>query len=166
MKSVPCSPNERTKGMVWFPRMLDKIRLHARGELPDDYIPWLGKGFDGRCIRYLRVDYPALVERVLEGGSDEEILDWCFEQGRELSDEDIVIWSDFLRKRGLCDSPEVLADLANSKRQSGLGDRTDLDTYFRYDDADEGRGICVCNESLPPTREGAGKSAVVAGRVG
>ena len=30
-----------TRGMAWFPRMLDKIRLHARGELPPDYIPWL-----------------------------------------------------------------------------------------------------------------------------
>jgi hypothetical protein len=25
------------------------------------------------------------------------------------------------------------------KKQSGLGHRTDLDTYFRYNDADEGR---------------------------
>jgi gluconokinase len=141
MKKVPCSPNERTKGMVWFPRMLDKIRLHARGELPDDYVPWLGKGFDGRCIRYLRADYAALVARVLQGGSNEEILEWCFKQGRELSEEDIGIWSDFLRKRGWRDSAEVLADLEESKRQSGLGDRTDLDTYFRYNDADEGREI-------------------------
>ncbi|MEI6297734.1 MAG: DUF5069 domain-containing protein [bacterium] len=39
MTRVPCSPNERTNGMVWFPRMLDKIRLPARGELPADYIP-------------------------------------------------------------------------------------------------------------------------------
>jgi len=119
--------------------MLDKIRLHARGELSDDYIPWLGKGFDGRCLRYLRVAYGALVERVLQGGSDEEILQWCFSQGRELSEEDITIWSDFLRKRGLRDSPAVLVDLEESKQQSGLGHRADLDTYFSYNDADEGR---------------------------
>lgn len=139
MRRVPCSPNERTNGMVWFPRMLDKIRLHARGELPDEYIPWLGKGFDGRCLRYLRVDYSQLVERVLQGGTDEEILQWCFTTGRELSEEDITIWSDFLRKRGWRDSPAVLADLEDSKKKSGLGHRTDLDTYFLYNDADEGR---------------------------
>jgi hypothetical protein len=119
--------------------MLDKIRLHARGELPAEYIPWLGKGFDGRCLRYLRVDYNALVARVLQGGTDEEILQWCFIQGRKLSDEDITIWSDFLRKRGLRDSPEILRDLEDSKKQSGLANRTDLDTYFLYNDADEGR---------------------------
>jgi gluconokinase len=125
--------------MVWFPRMLDKIRLHARGELPADYIPWLGKGFDGRCLRYLRVEYAPLVERVLQGGTDEEILQWCFAHARELSEEDITIWSDFLRKRGWRDSPAVLADLEDSKQKSGLGHRTDLDTYFLYNDADEGR---------------------------
>ena len=128
-----------TNGMVWFPRMLDKIRLHSRGELPADYIPWLGKGFDGRCLRYLRVSHDKLVERVLEGGTNEEILKWCFANGRELSGEDITIWSDFMRKRGLRDSPEVLADLEASKKQDGLAHRKDIDTYFLYNDADEGR---------------------------
>jgi hypothetical protein len=65
MKQTPFIPNERTNGIVWFARMLDKIRLHARHQLPDDDIPWLGKGFDERCLRYLRVDYAPLVERVL-----------------------------------------------------------------------------------------------------
>lgn len=143
-KTLPCSPNKRTQGMVWFPRMLDKIRLRAKGELPEDYIPWLGKGFDGRCVRFLRVNYTELVARVLEGGSDEAILKWCFQQGRELSEEDILVWSDFLRKRGWRDSDDVRADLESSKEQSGLGDRTDLDTYFRYNDADEGRAIDGC----------------------
>lgn len=119
--------------------MLDKIRLHACEELPADYIPWLGKGFDGRCLRYLRVSYDKLVERVLEGGTNEEILKWCFANGRELSEEDITIWSDFMRKRGLRDSPEVLADLEASKKQDGLAHRKDIDTFFLYNDADEGR---------------------------
>ena len=125
--------------MVWFPRMLDKIRLHARGELSAEYIPWLGTGFDGRCLRYLRIAYDALVARVLQGGTDEEILQWCFTHGRELSEEDITIWSDFLRKRGWRDSSAVIADLENSKKQSCLAHRTDLETYFLYNDADEGR---------------------------
>jgi hypothetical protein len=139
MTRFPCSPTERTGGMMWFPRMLDKIRLHARGELPPDYFPWLGKGFDGRCCRFLRVEYGALVARTLQGGTDEDILAWCFQVGRQLSDEDILVWSDFMRKRGWRDSPEVLADLEESKRKSGLAGRTDIDTHFRRQDAEEGR---------------------------
>jgi gluconokinase len=75
--------------------MLDKLRLHARGELPPDYLPWLGKGFDDRYCHFLRVEYAALVARTLQGGSDEDILARCFKVGRPLSDEDIEVWSDF-----------------------------------------------------------------------
>ena len=113
----PCSGHETTRGMAWFPRMLDKLRLRAKGELPPDYVPWLGQGFDGRCCRYLRVEYAALVARTLKGGTDEEILDWCFQAGRALSGEDIEVWSAFICKRGLRDSPEILADLEDTKHE-------------------------------------------------
>ena len=51
------SPSEKTGGLFYFGRMLDKIRLHARGELPSDYHENLGKGFDEKCVKFLRVDY-------------------------------------------------------------------------------------------------------------
>lgn len=62
---------EEVGGLVFFGRTLDKIRLHSQGKLPTDYNR--GTGFDGRVCRFLCVEYPSLVERVLEGGSDEEI---------------------------------------------------------------------------------------------
>ncbi len=37
MATYPKSPKEITKDMMYFPRMLDKIRLHQRGELHEDY---------------------------------------------------------------------------------------------------------------------------------
>jgi hypothetical protein len=61
--------------------MLDKIRLHARGELPSDYHQNLGKGFDEECLKFLHVDYDELIERIEKGGADQEILDWCFTIG-------------------------------------------------------------------------------------
>src|SRR6266699_512431 len=76
------SPSEKVGGLFYFVRMLDKIRLHARGELPSDYHANLGKGFDEKCVRFLRVNYDELVERVKKSGSDEEILQWCFSVGR------------------------------------------------------------------------------------
>ena len=59
-----------TRGMMYFPRMLDKIRLHARGELGEDYHANLGhrKAADGACCNFLRVNYDDLRERVLQGG--------------------------------------------------------------------------------------------------
>jgi len=40
------SPFAKINGFVYFGRMLDKIRMHAKGELPEDYQANLGKGFD------------------------------------------------------------------------------------------------------------------------
>lgn len=69
--------------MMYFPRMLDKIRMHARGELAEDYHSNLGRArtADGACSNFLRVKYSNLRDRVLTGGSDEEILEWCYENG-------------------------------------------------------------------------------------
>ena len=34
---TPCSDYIETKGLIYFARMLDKIRLKAAGELPPEY---------------------------------------------------------------------------------------------------------------------------------
>ncbi len=57
------SPSEKVGGLFYFGRMLDKIRLHSKDELPSDYHANLGKGFDEKCVRLLRVNYDQLVER-------------------------------------------------------------------------------------------------------
>ena len=71
--------------MSYFPRMLDKIRLFAKGELGEEYHKNMGipRSADGMCLNFLRVNYDELRERVLQGGSDEEILEWCFQNGRK-----------------------------------------------------------------------------------
>ena len=133
------SPHQTTGGMVYFARMLGKIRLHAQGSLPPSYHEYLGGGFDGRCCHYLQVDYAALRARTLQGGSDEELLAWCFQNGRRLHDVDLLIWNGFATKRGWRDDAKVQALLQSFKESSGLGDRADLVTFFDYYDADEGR---------------------------
>ncbi len=102
MTSYPTSPNEKTRGMLYFPRMLDKIRRHARGELDAPYHPNFGRidRADGACCSFLRVAHDALRERVLTGGTDEEILEWCFEHGRRLNERDIFVWNAFFSKLG------------------------------------------------------------------
>ena len=133
------SPAEKVSGLVYFGRMLDKIRAHAKGELPSEWVPNLGKGFDGRCVRFLGISYEDLKARVLEmGGTDEQILQWCYERGRQPSDEEIEVWSEFMRKCGWND--EITPTLERRKRESELENRDDIETMFQYIDADEGRG--------------------------
>src|SRR5258708_4431349 len=118
MKQTPISPFVAFGGLLYFARMLDKIRKHARGELREDFHEMLGNGFDGRCCRFLRVDYAALKTRTLEGGTDTEILAWCQKSGRSVSEEDITIWSTYARKRGWKD--DASEGLEKFKAASGL----------------------------------------------
>jgi hypothetical protein len=137
MKQTPISPFVSVNGMLYFARMLDKIRKLERGELREDFLEMIGQGFDGRCCRYLRVDYAELRARTLQGGTDEEILAWCQQKGRGLTADDIAIWSDYARKRGWRD--EASEGLQRAKRLSGVGERADLAAYFDFYEVDEGR---------------------------
>jgi len=131
------SPSEKVGDLFYFGRMLDKIRLHAKGALPSDYHANLGKGFDEKCANFLRINYNQLVERVNRGGTDEEILHWCLETGRKTDENDIYVWNEFMRKRGWND--EVSQVLERRKREAGMSDRSDIQTAFQFIDADEGR---------------------------
>src|SRR5438477_6780676 len=136
---TPCSDYRETNGLIYFARMLDKIRLHAQGLLPPDYFVGVEDStfFDARCTRFLGVNYDELVNRILEGGSDEEILEWCFERGRRPGDEEIAIWNAFLLKRGWRD--EASLELEAAKERSGWGDRDDIQTWVDLHDTEEGR---------------------------
>jgi gluconokinase len=125
--------SEQTGGIVFFGRMLDKIRLHARGKLPPDYKH--GAGTDLRVCRFLRVEYPAVVERVLAGDTDEQVLQWCFAHGRKPDDEEIFMFNAFLTKRGWRDNQS--AELEQMKRDRGFAHRTDIQTFFDFHKADE-----------------------------
>jgi hypothetical protein len=131
------SSYEKVAGIVFFGRMLDKIRLNAAGRLPPGYnlgtADWTW--FDARCTRFLGVGYPAVVERVLRGGSDEEILEWCFEQGRRPTAEEIEIWNGFMVTYGWRDGSSE--ELAEVKRKRGFAQRDDIQTWFDFHRADE-----------------------------
>ena len=123
-------------GIVYFGRMLDKINAHARGQLPAEYQPNLGIGFDGRCTAFLHVHYKQLVDRVAQGGSDEEILEWCFLNGRRPNEDEIHVWNEFMRKCGWND--DITETLNRRKAESGMAERAEIKTMFDYIDADEG----------------------------
>lgn len=131
------SPSAKVGGLVFFGRTLDKIKVHAKGELPTDYQPNLGKGFDEKLVNFLGVNYDELVERVKQGGGDDEILQWCFSKGRKPSEEEIFVWNEFMRKYGWNDGASER--LKMRKKESGMAGRSEIETMFTYIDADEGR---------------------------
>jgi gluconokinase len=135
------SPRETVGGIVYFGRLLDKIRLHAQGKLPADYLPNLGKGFDAVSCGFLKVGYADLAERVKQGGSDEEILQWCFTKGRKPTDDEITMLNDYLSKRGWRDARSTR--VAEIKKEYGTSDRDEIQTFFDLIDVDEGRDDAI-----------------------
>jgi gluconokinase len=132
------SPREIVGGLFVFGRILDKIRLNAAGKLPDGYHLGIIPGkrtFDDRVCKFLDISFEDLERRTLEGGSDEEILEWCFSHGRKPDQEQMDVWNAFMRKRGWSDE----AGLENAKKDAGLSDREDIQTFFDLMDAEEGR---------------------------
>jgi hypothetical protein len=135
--TLPCSPRDETAGLKYFPRMLGKIRLHAAGKLWEDLHANLGKGSDGACVGFLHVSYEDLKARVLQGSSDEDILQWCLEHSRPLNDTDKLVWNNYIMKLGWND--HITSILAKRKADGGLADRDDIQTMTHYIDVDEGR---------------------------
>ncbi len=133
------SPYAMVGRLVYFGRMLDKIRLHASGRLQPaaDYVPNLGKGFDGRCCNFLRVSYEELKARTLGGDLDDtQLLAWCEQRGTARTDEECEIWNGFMMKRGWRDAGAEI--LAKRIRESSLESKPVM-TMFDYIDFDEGR---------------------------
>jgi len=150
-EQFPRTPYDAVKGLVYFPRMLDKIRLHAAGKLPKAYHEFLGDGFDGRCCRFLKIDYGALKKKVLEGGTDEQILDWALATGWHADEEAIEVWSGFMAKRGWRDEARERIDFR--LKEAGLESRAaQAVTMFDFIDIDEGRTPPDFSKWEPPKK--------------
>lgn len=137
VSTFPKSPTETVGGLACFPRMLDKIRLHARGELGSEYHKNLGQGGDGFLCGFLHISYDALKARVLEGGTDEEILAWVQENSRTLNEKEIFVWNSFITKLGWNDV--AAPRLRQFKEKADIADRADIQTMGQFIDFDEGR---------------------------
>ncbi len=133
------SPHDKIGGLVYFGRMLDKIRLHARGALPGDFVANLGEGFDKTCAQFLGVPYADIVAQLKGGASDEDALAWCLARGRKHDEQDITVWNEFMRKRGWNDAASER--LKQRKAESGFSGRDEIQTFFDYIDADEERPL-------------------------
>jgi gluconokinase len=88
-------------------------------------------------VDFLHVSYDELAKKVLEGLDDWAVLEWSFSAGRRPGEEEVYVWSEFMRKRGWDDEGTEI--LERRKRESGMENRDDIRTMFDYIDADEGR---------------------------
>ncbi len=134
---TPCDDYEETRGLAFFARMLDKIRLHHANLLPPGYNLGFSDAtsFDARFCRFWSVDYDQLAARTLAGGTNEEIFDETFSACLPLNPEHILGWNSLILKRGWRDN----SGLAEEKAAAGFAGRNDVQTFVDLHDVDEGR---------------------------
>ena len=126
--------------LIYFGRMLDKIRLHAAGKLPPEYHDFLGERdrptLDRRCCLFLGVPYSEIKQRTLAGETDEAVLNWAHTNGNPRSDDDCYVWNRFIAKLGWRDERSHV--LPQRIQESGLTGKP-IETLIDHIEFDEGR---------------------------
>lgn len=134
---TPRSPKDEIDGLLYFPRLCEKVRLHAAGELDEAYHANLGAGMDLWTCEFLGVLYEELAEQVRAGATDEQALQWAKRHGKRRPQCEVEWWKAYMRGRGFRDD---FADrLVERKKEAGLEGRDDILTFMDFIDADEGR---------------------------
>lgn len=94
----PRSPKALLGGIAHLGRLIDKIRLRNAGWIQD--YNYITVGFDKYLVDFLGIDAKSFEQRVLAGGTDEELLAWVKANGCTPSDEKIAQWSKNLLASG------------------------------------------------------------------
>ena len=123
----PRSPKARLGGIAHLGRLIDKIRLRHAGRIQD--YNYLTVGFDKYLLDLLKLNGEELERHVLQGGTDDDIVQWVKSRASHVRDEDIRRWND----RILTSGPQ---DEAARRRFQG-----------RLNDIAAKRGVAV--ETLP-----------------
>ena len=91
-KPVPVrSLRESLGGYILLPRLIDKVRLLAQGQLPQAYAANVLKaGFtlDGQFLTFTGLNAEALRQMILSSRTDDEVLAWVQEHARPTTAEE------------------------------------------------------------------------------
>jgi hypothetical protein len=150
-KTMLRSPREKLGGYVILPRLIDKVRLHQKGVLPEDYLPNLLRmpdpenglfPFDGRFLLFAGIDPEALRKAILSSSDDQAVIRWIEETATPHDDEEKERWSDSATRDFPEPTPERIA--SRTRLFPGLSERIGSQTLgcanpFDLIDYDEGR---------------------------
>ncbi len=134
------SPRETLGGYIILPRLIDKIRLQAKGKLPAEYFGNLlktGRTLDGWLLTFTGLEAEVLKEVILKAGSDEAVLAWVEKHAIIHSGEEKKKWGETIAAF----RPDAAGLEARKRNYPDLGARVDLSLLGPLDmiDMDEGR---------------------------
>lgn len=141
MSALLRSPRERLGGYLLLPRLIDKIRLHAKGALPPEYVGNLlrpaGSTLDSRFLSFTGLDAEKLREAILSAKNDEAVLAWVERHAAPRTREEKEAWAEAIAASR--PTPEIVA--YRKKMYPELAAQVDLASIHVLDmiDLDEGR---------------------------
>lgn len=142
MMKYPRSPKALLGGMAHLGRFIDKIRLRNEGKIQD--YNYITVGFDKYLVDFLQIDPQVFEQRVLAGGTDEELLAWVKANSRKPSEQEIAQWSQGLLSSGPKDDAAHqrfqgrLQEVA-TKRAVAVSSLPSVSTWADVIEIDEGR---------------------------
>lgn len=136
---MPCSARDELDGIVYLPRLCDKIRKHHAGILHPEFHANLGLGMDLWTCQFLGVDYNDLKSKIIDGATDEDVLTWARENGVTRPDYEKSWFLAYMKNRGFRD--DLSKRLAERKKEDPDTDRNDILSFMDYIEVDEGRSL-------------------------
>jgi hypothetical protein len=90
-QTYPRSPKGLLGGIAHLGRFIDKIRLRHEGKIQE--YNYITVGFDKHLVEFLGVDPKAFEQRVLAGGTDEDLLAWVVANGKKVTAAEIRLFT-------------------------------------------------------------------------
>jgi hypothetical protein len=135
------SPRERLGGYVLLPRLIDKVRLHARGQLQPEYEENLlnqdETQLDGRFLAFTGLDGEQLRRVILFETSDEAVLSWVESHARPHTSAEKDEWAEKIKAY----RPDAARVAYRRRVYPDLAAKVDVASLDVFDliDMDEGR---------------------------
>ena len=104
-QNYPRSPRATLAGFVVAARMLDKCRAEVAGTA-DEY--HYNCPLDQMFFEFTEIDPENFKAFVATDADDDDVADWIKENGKSLSEEDIVLWNNSLRYKRISEMPKKL----------------------------------------------------------
>ncbi len=142
------SPRESLGGFVILPRLIDKVRLRAKGLLPEEYHQNLLRPvdpqsglypLDGRFLAFTGLDPAALEAAILRLPDDQAVLSWVLERSIHRTIQEKNAWQESLETA----PPDEKRTAHRRRTYPSLAHRPDIGALSPFDliDLDEGRTL-------------------------
>jgi len=135
--SYPRSPRETLGGIVFLPRAIDKMRAYIAGT-QGEYNALTG--LSGRLFEFLGVTAAQFEQACREHPTDEGVLAWLHQHGKQHTPEEIAEFNRRMASLGPA-TPQARERFRQNLVRLGFADRTDVTTYFDAEDLEEGRPV-------------------------